>query len=122
MKTPKPILERRRSVRISESLPFKIGHESYECTARTINISEYGALVVVDKSIPVMTMMALALTLPGKSAASKGKTIRMKGVVVRRDADEAGGKFLIAVFFSEIDSKDRRTLQQFIESRAPRQP
>lgn len=69
-----------------------------------------------------MTMMALALTLPGKSAASKGKTIRMKGVVVRRDADEAGGKFLIAVFFSEIDSKDRRTLQQFIESRAPRQP
>ena len=114
MKTPKPILERRRSVRVSEELPFRIGHGDYETVARTLNISQHGALCIVDRNIPLMTQLALALTLPGK----RSKTIRMKGVVVRREKDASLDRWFIAIYFSDIKSEDQKTLRQFIDSRS----
>ncbi len=117
MKTPKPVLDRRRSIRILEKLPFKIGHQHYEAEAVTVNISINGALCVVEREIPVMTQLKIALTLPG--ASSKKKTLSMKGVVVRKEKDPAGPEYLIAIYFSEIKPQDRESLRRFIESRLP---
>ena len=36
MRTPKPVLDRRRGIRIAEKLPFKIGLENYETEAVTV--------------------------------------------------------------------------------------
>ena len=116
MKIPKPILERRRSVRLHEALPFKIGHAEFETTAQTINISLTGALCIVDKNIPVMTQLAVALTLT-ESGAKRGKTLHMKGVVVRREKDPAQERYFIAIYFSDIKSQDQDTLRRFIEGR-----
>ena len=117
MKTPKPILERRRSLRVSEELPFKIGHDGFETLAKTINISQHGALCLIDKNIPLMTQLAVALTLPGSGV--RGKTLRMKGVVVRREKDlPPSSRFFIAIYFSQIKSEDQAVLRRFVENRA----
>ena len=120
MKTPKPVLDRRRSIRVAEKLPFRIGHRDYETEARTINISCQGALCIVDLDIPLMTQLQVALSLPPlRKGASHAKTIPIKGVVVRKDKDAAGRQFLIAIYFSEIRPSDREFLEKFIESRLP---
>ena len=117
MKTPKPILDRRRSIRVTEEMPFKIGHENYEIEAKTINVSEHGALCLVDKNIPLMTQLAAVLTVPADKKSKKWKTIRIKAVVVRREKDPSSGLYFLAIFFSSITSKDREILSQFIQSR-----
>lgn len=117
MRTPKRILERRRSVRLDESLPLRLGHEDYEAEVRTLNISTHGALCLVDKNIPLMTQLKIALTVPsaGSSAHAKERTLRLKGVVVRKEEDALTQKFYIGVFFSSISPKDQKVLQDYIE-------
>ena len=111
-KIPKSILERRRSIRITEVLAFRIGNKDYEMEARTLNISCHGAMCVVDKDIPMMTQLDIALKLPGQ------KMIRVKGVVVRKEEDPLNEKFHVAIFFSEISPYDTKRLRQFIECRS----
>jgi len=118
VRTPKRILDRRRSVRIEENLPFRIGHEDYETEARTLNISSHGALCVVDRDIPLMTQLKIGLSIPsGTPPRQKEHTIRLKGVVVRKEEDGVTGKFYIAVYFSNISPKDLKTLQDYVEHR-----
>ena len=117
MKTPKSILERRRSIRVDEALPFKIGHADYEAQAKTVNISLHGALCLVDKSIPLMTQLAVALTLPAIKGKGRGKALRLKGVVVRREKDPSSEQYFLAIYFSEIKSEDQDALRRFIEAR-----
>ena len=121
MKTPKPVLDRRRSIRIAEQLPFRIGLQNYEAEAITVNISVNGALCIVEREIPLMTQLKIALTLPpvSKTSSSKNKTLSMKGVVVRKEKDPSSGKFYVAIYFSDIKPNDRKFLSQFIESRLP---
>ena len=117
MRTPKSISERRQSARIAQSLPFKIGHEGYEIAARTVNISAHGAMCVVDRAIPVMTQLRVALTLP---VASKEKVIHATGVVVRNEADPGSDKHFIALYFSQIKLVDQKVLNQHIAQRLHR--
>ncbi len=117
MKTPKSILDRRRSIRIDESLPFKLGHEGYEVEATSLNISYHGAMFLVEKEIKLMTQLSLGITIPH---SPKPHVVVAKGVVVRRDRDEKSGKYLVAVFFSDIKPKDEKILKEFIDSRIKR--
>ena len=119
MKTPKRILERRRSVRIAEALPFHIGHEDYETQAVMVNLSISGTLCLVDRDIPMMTQLKIALSLPltGTGGSSKERSVTAKGVVVRKEPYLQNGQFLIAIFFSDMKPADKKTLEQFIQHR-----
>lgn len=117
MRTPKPISERRRAIRIEESLPFKIGHDGFEVEVRTLNISFNGAMCLIDRDIPLMTKLKVALTLPKTHSRSKESVVRAQGVVVRKAPDPLSDKFHIAIFFSEIRSEDQKQLQAFIDQR-----
>lgn len=118
MKTPKRILERRRSVRISESFVFRVGHEDFDTEALMVNLSNSGALCIIDRDIPMMTHLKVALSLPWTTVSgSKERSVSLHGVVVRKEADAAAGKFLIAIFFSDVKPADKKTLEQFIHSR-----
>ena len=113
MKTPNRILERRRSVRIADHFIFKIGHRGYEVQAITINISASGAMCVIDRDIPLMSQLQIGLQLPNVSG--KGlQAIHMKGVVVRKEKDIRTGRYLIAVYFSDIKPADEKRLDKFI--------
>lgn len=116
MRTPKSVADRRRSIRIDERLSFKIGHQDYEAEAVTLNISSRGALCVVDRDIPIMTQLKVALSMP-KSGAVRAKLLSMKGVVVRKEKDPSAKKFYIAIYFSDIKPADREHLESFIQSR-----
>ena len=117
MKIPKPVLDRRRSIRIAEKLPFKIGHGQYETEAETLNISGHGALYRVERDLPIMTQLKVALSLPSSRKGARAKVISMKGVVVRKDKDALSQRYFIAVYFSDIQPADRQFLEKFIESR-----
>ena len=119
MRTPKPVMERRRSIRLAEKLPFKIGRQDYEAQAVTVNISAHGVLCLLDKEFPLMTQFKLALTLPSGRPGAEAKTLSMKGVVVRKDKDGLSGQFVHAIYFSDIKPADRRFLEKYIESRLP---
>lgn len=112
MRIPKPISERRRAVRVDTELPFRVAHRSYELEAITVNLSSKGVYFRVEKDIPMMTKLHLAILLPGSS-----KALRAESVVVRKEKDERSGAYFIAAYFSEIKPADRRTLEQFIQSR-----
>ena len=118
MKTPKPILERRRFVRLAEYLPFEIGHEGYEIKAQTLNISSTGALCRVEREIPLMTKVRIGLALaPVKRASAKPITLNLNGVVVRKEKDPRTDHFLIAVYFSGIKPRDQNLLGRYVEER-----
>ncbi|MBI3252204.1 MAG: PilZ domain-containing protein [Candidatus Omnitrophica bacterium] len=116
MRIPKPILDRRRALRIRESLPFQIGHKDYECQAVSINISSSGIYCLVDRNIPVMTQLDLCLFLPSVEK-KRAKKIELRGVVVRREKQAATGKFFIAIYFSRAKPVDREFLEKYILQR-----
>lgn len=111
--------ERRRSVRINETLPFVIGHEGFEVEAVTVNLSALGAMCRVARAIPMMTQLKVALSLPSDNG-HRPKTVRMKGVVVRKEKDPAVDAYLIAIYFSDMKSEDRLVLEDFIKHRSRR--
>ena len=115
MKIPKRILERRRSIRIDEVLPFKIGHAGYSIETETVNISAHGVMCRIDREIPMMTRLDIALQIPNAKAAVRH--LKMKGVVVRKEADPHSDKFFIAIYFSRIGEADQKVLNDFIEAR-----
>ncbi len=120
MRTPKPIQDRRRSVRIVEFLPFKIGHQGYDIQATTTNVGYHGVMCAIDQDIRLMTQLSVALTLPPVKGNGPGKTITAKGVVVRKETNPDTGKCYIAVFFSDIKPKDEQLLKDFIDRRLAR--
>ena len=114
MRIPARTSERRRSVRITEPFLFNIGHRGYDIQAITINISCHGAMCVVDRDIPMMSQLNIGLELP-TGTAGKRKTVHMKGVLVRKDKDPRTGRFLVAVYFSDVKSADQKMLERFID-------
>ena len=119
MKTPKRILDRRRSLRIEDALPFHIGHQGYEFQVTTVNISAHGAMFLIEKDLPMMTQLDIALPIPRKNLLKKAvKAAHIKGVVVRKDKDPLTGKFCVAVYFSSIKESDQKALDEYIKYRA----
>ena len=111
-------LDKRRSVRILEELPFVIGHQGYEIQAKSVNLSGNGVLCVVDRDIPLMTQLEVVFSLPVVvNFSSKEKIVKAKGVVVRKEEDAVTDKFFIAVYFSDIKPKDQKVLDEFIAYR-----
>ena len=119
MRTPKAILERRRSVRVEEALPFQIGRKGYEQKAVTVNISRHGVMCLVNKDVAQMTLLDVALILPVtlRKSASKTSTLRLKGVVVRKEKDPRSGRYFLAVFFPRMKPQDEKLLNVFIDTR-----
>ena len=116
MDIPKNFSDRRCSVRVTEELPFVIGHQGYEIQATSINISNNGVMCMVGRDIPVMTQLDIAFSLPVVvNFSSKEKLIKAKGVVVRKEEANISEKYCIAVYFSEVKPKDQKILNEFIE-------
>jgi c-di-GMP-binding flagellar brake protein YcgR len=116
MEIPNRIFERRRAVRVEDQLAFSIGHAGYDISATTLNISTSGAMCLVDRDVPVMTQLDIVLSLPFPPS-SKGKKIRVRGVVVRKERDAATGKFFLAIYFSELKGQAFQALMDYIKSR-----
>ena len=121
---PKRIWERRRSVRIDEAVPFKIGlYEGEDVDAETVNISDHGAMCLISHDIPIMTVLNVEVYLPpsGKTFP-RARRVSFRGIVVRKDKDQFRGKFSVAIFFSNMKPKEEEVLRRFIEARLKLSP
>ncbi len=79
----------------------------------TVNISERGLLLQVDRNLPLGSLIDLKLQLPGRrrEVAASGRVVRVE----EREED----RYAAGIRIVEIAPNDRRRLNQFIrEQRA----
>ena len=109
--------EKRRHLRVDYKIPVKISSDHGEIVTETKNLSCSGAFCRVDQHLEQMTRLKIHLLLPiRKSNKVTTKKITCQGVVVRSQALEGQDYYDTAIFFSDIASKDSRTIGEFVES------
>lgn len=111
------IKERRQHTRLDNNVPVKISCDDFDLVTETRNISCAGAYCRVNRYIEPMTRLKVILLLPLKRK-NKGasKKISCQGVVVRVESDPCEDYYRIAVFFSDIQPKERKIIAQFVDS------
>ena len=109
--------ERRIAPRISERIQFAITEGNTVIQAETKNLSTSGAYCLIDKFIAPMTKLEVAFELPHKPHPV---TVRSTGVVVRIEpviTANQQGLYFMAVFFSDLSTRDRESIAQFVRER-----
>ena len=106
-----PHQEKRKDERFAKIMPLSLGVADVDFATQTKNISCGGAYCHVDKYIEPMTKLAVTLKLPEQK-----HSISCKGVVVRTEEAVPTG-YNIAIFFNDINPKDRELIKQYIHSR-----
>ena len=112
-----PSTERRRARRIDDSFAATLqdGDQTAESTIR--NISASGAYCTVNRFIAPMTKIQVRFNLPDSDPSV---TIDCVGVVVRvtpRAHEAQQALYDIAIFFSDISSRQQRQLKTYVEER-----
>lgn len=102
--------ERRTFPRIKdEGLSLKLNAGDFDTTTHTLNVSASGIYCKVDREIPLMSRVRVALMLPEK--------LEVDGVVVREHPviiDGAIKHYDIAIFFDSLSKKNRDMIQDYI--------
>lgn len=113
--------ERRRFPRIKdENIAVKLTGEGFNTISQSLDVSASGIYCKVDRHIPLMSILQIVLTIPGKSPDSPSKTLNVDGVVVREHAVKKEGKdtyYDIAIFFNTLTEKERKILMEYIGKR-----
>jgi len=109
---PGPGIERRRYPRVDKALRLQVhrGHE--ELATETINVSCGGALCRLDRPLPPMTKVAVALALPTRLVRCMAAVVRCRAV--RRAEARARGRYQLALFFTDVSRRDHRAIAEFI--------
>ncbi len=110
------IKERRRYPRLSKSLPLKISSQDFDIVTQTKNISCIGAYCSVNTYIAPMSKLKITLLLPEKNNSSKqiSKKVNCIGVVVRTEKAHSKN-YNIAIFFEQIQERERVKLENYIQ-------
>ena len=109
--------EKRRHLRVDYKIPVKISSDHGEIVTETKNLSCSGAFCQVALRLEPMTRLKVHLLLPTrKSNKGTAKKITCRGVVVRTQEVTGQDYYDTAIFFSDIASKDSRTISEFVES------
>jgi integration host factor subunit alpha len=110
--------ERRRHPRISKQLPFNFKTQDFEIFSKTINLCCNGVYCTVNKSIPLMTNLKVALALPHGNKSEELEYVECNGVVVRveRDKPKANKKSVnnIAIYFYDISESEKARINHFL--------
>lgn len=103
--------ERRSHPRLITALPLRIKTAEFDITTSTRDISCVGAYCQIDKYLPPMTKLDIAMVLNNQPA---GVRVKCKGVVVRSEPNE--NKFNIAIFFNDIAETEKEKISKFIKN------
>ncbi len=108
--------ERRKYPRLTRSVPVKIHQDSNDFVTEITNISRSGAYCKVNKYIMPMTNLDIYLFLPqNNKEKSSARKIFCRGAVVRTESLPEDNSYNIAVFFSDISSKDVEAISEYIK-------
>ena len=108
--------ERRRWTRAEVDLPVTLALHDGRREARVRDISRAGVCFFLDRPIPLMTVLELALELGPTRGATR---VAGHGAVVRCEKiAKAIDHYEIAVFLHEMTEADRLTIENFVRARA----
>lgn len=126
--------ERRKHTRVSASFPcVLVGPDKKEERFDLVDLSESGVRMRCARSLPAMTQIRVAMTLPGgRIGRPKDAKLSTRGVVVwSHQAGSAAGKparkapkggpkggFDTGVFFPELSTEERGLLTAYVHSAA----
>jgi hypothetical protein len=117
--SPKPAAEgreRRRWSRAGADLPLSLRTSDGVREARVRDLSRAGVCFFLDRPLPLMTVLGVALELNG---AAKPRRIEGNGAVVRCERIAAGvDHWEVAVFLHEMAEDDRRALERYVVERS----
>ena len=112
--------ERRRHLRLTQTVPLKISSDEVDIVTETQNLSCSGVCCRTNRRLDPMTKLKIHLLLPvRKNGKSVSKKISCCGVVVRAETVADGESFDTAIFFSDITPKDSQVVNEFIHSLLP---
>ena len=111
--------ERRRHPRVDERLEFKLKAEDFDLVTETINLSCLGAYCQLNKHIPLMTTLKIALALPYGDQGNEFDYVECSGVVVRveevlSEAD-VDSIYNTAVYFNEIGESEKEKIASLFQ-------
>ena len=111
--------ERRVDKRFDVELPLEIGGTDFKIETATKNISSSGIYCQVDRFVPVMTKLALDMSIPLIENKQKiEKKFNCKAVVVRikpKPSIEEGKAYQLGLFFVDIKDKDRQIINRYLQ-------
>ena len=119
--------DRRRSPRVAERVPFAITEGRAAVQAESVNLSAAGAYCTLERFIAPMTKLQLDYELPDPAGGGAGGNrrirIRCTGVVVRTEpvvTSPEAGRYHIAIFFTDLNERDRSAIARFVGQRLAR--
>ena len=114
-------IERRKHPRVKDSgIGVQLSGEGVNAITQSLDVSASGIYCKVDRHIPVMTKVEIALTLPGKGGKDSVKNMNIEGVVVREHPVKENGKikhYDVAIFFHTLLPKERKVLVDYINKK-----
>ena len=109
--------ERRRSPRAEGNIPVKISSSEFDLVTETKNLSKSGVYCRVNKYIEPMTKLRMHLLFSFKKKNKiANKKISCDGVIVRSEAIPGNDYFNVAIYFSDINSRDAEYISDFINT------
>ena len=109
--------ERRRWLRAACDMPVSLNLGGTRCEAKLRDLSRAGVCFFLDRPVPMMTQLELALDLrlPGGM-----RRIRGAGAVVRCEKiSKALDHYEIALFVHEMAEIDRKAIEEFVANLGP---
>ncbi len=112
------VKERRGKPRIETSLDASITTPDCGFAATVKNMSMSGLLLICDRPVPEMTIVAMRLSLPAKPDRKLPSfAFDITGAVVRCQPCTPGSKrYELAVFLTDMPRETRAALHDFIQS------
>jgi len=111
--------ERRRHPRINQRVPFTLRAEDFDAVTETINMSCLGAYCQLDKHIPLMTGLKIALALPRGDKKNEIEYAECNGVVVRVEEvvsqSHKSSVYNTAIYFNEIEESEKEKIASFFQ-------
>jgi len=112
----RPASERRRWARADADIPVTISLVGGKSQARVRDVSRAGVCFYLDRAIPLMTVLEVALELRTPAGVRR---VAGHGAVVRCEKiAKAVEHYEIALFVHEMSDADRKTVEEFVASRA----
>jgi len=114
--------ERRSFPRIQEEgISLKLNIGNFDAMTHTLNVSASGVYCKVDKEIPLMSRVKMALMIPDLSKEDREiKSLEVDGVVVREHPVIIDGQtkhYDVAIFFENLSPKNREMISKYVASK-----
>ena len=114
--------ERRKFPRIKDDgLSLKLKLDNFDSITYTMNISSSGVYCKLDKELPLMSRVKLALMIPDPAKENTLKNLEVSGVVVRQHPVTIDGiikHYDVAIFFEDLSEKDKGMIAGYIKRKS----